>query len=88
MNTPTMPTPRPADDAPDQPTVTVTDTGSPVGEGSYEGTQRYAEGIEHYLETADVAKDAADAAPDSAQEAAELDDAEAAAASRTRAPGK
>ena len=66
----------------------TTDSGAPIGEGSFEGTERYAEGIEHYLAHADVEKDAADAAPHSAQEAAALKAAEIAAASRTRAPGK
>ena len=88
MTTPTSPSARPADDAPTESTTSITDSGAPIGEGSYEGTQRYAEGIEQYLEDADVGKDAADAAPASAQEADALLSAEREAASRTRAPGK
>ena len=88
MTTPAYPSARPADDAPAESTTSTTDSGAPIGEGSYEGTQRYAEGIEHYLEDADVGKDAADAAPASAQEADALLSAEREAASRTRAPGK
>ena len=52
-----------------------------IGEGSYEGTQQYAEGISKYLETADVEADAKAAAPHSAKEAEEMKNAEAEAAS-------
>ena len=85
MNTETA---RPQDDAEQGIKKTTTESGAPIGEGSYEGTQRYAEGIESYLANADVAKDAAEAAPDSAQEADAMQRAEEEAASRTRAPGK
>ena len=85
--TPTS-TPRPDDDAEQGNAKSTTDSGAPIGEGSYEGTQRYADGIETYLEHADVAKDAADAAPDSPEEADAMKLAEEEAASRTRAPGK
>ena len=67
---------------------TKTESGAPIGEGSYEGTERYAEGIERYLATADVEKDAADAAPDSVEEADAMKLAEDEALSRSRAPGK
>ncbi len=76
------------DDASPLNSPSTTESGAPVGEGSYEGTRRYAKSIEHYLENADVAKDAADAAPDSSQEEEMLKRAEDEAASRTRAPGK
>jgi hypothetical protein len=69
-------------------TPATTESGAPVGEGSYEGTQGYAESIENYLANADVDKDAADAAPRSSDEAALLKRAEAEAASRSRAPGE
>lgn len=59
-----------------------------IGEGSYEGTQQYAEGISKYLETADVEADAKAAAPRNANEAAEMKDAEAEAASHRRDAGK
>lgn len=88
MNGKTSHTARPDDDAEQGNRESTTDSGAPIGEGSYEGTKRYAEGIESYLADADVAKDAADAAPDSTQEADAMARAEAAAASRTRAPGK
>ena len=88
MNNETSPTARPDDDAEQGNVAATTDSGAPIGEGSYEGTQRYAEGIETYLADADVAKDAADAAPDSTEEADAMRRAEEAAASRTRAPGK
>lgn len=88
MNTKATPTSRPDDDAEQGSGTSSTDSGAPIGEGSYEGTQRYAEGLESYLEHADVARDAADAAPDSAAEADAMNRAEAEAASRTRAPGK
>ncbi len=88
MNMQATPTPRPDDDAEQGHIKSTTDSGAPIGEGSYEGTQRYADGIETYLENADVAKDAADAAPDSAEEADTMKRAEEEAASRTRAPGK
>lgn len=88
MNNETSPTARPDDDAEQGNRAATTDSGAPIGEGSYEGTQRYAEGIETYLADADVAKDAADAAPDSTEEADAMRLAEEAAASRTRAPGK
>lgn len=52
-----------------------------MGEGSYEGTQQYAEGISKYLETADVEADAKAAAPRNADEAKEMNDAEVDAAS-------
>jgi hypothetical protein len=68
--------------------VSKTDSGAPIGEGSYEGTERYAEGVERYLAHADVEKDAADAAPDSVEEADAMTRAEEEAASRTRAPGQ
>ena len=48
-----------------------------MGEGSYEGTQIYAEGISNYLKTADVEADAKAAAPSTPLEAAELEKAEA-----------
>ena len=88
MNTETSQTARPDDDAEQGSGTSTTDSGAPIGEGSYEGTQRYAEGIESYLANADVANDAADAAPNSAQEADAMKLAEEEAASRTRAPGK
>jgi len=88
MNTETSQTARPDDDAEQGVNTLTTDSGAPMGEGSYEGTQRYADSIESYLDNADVAKDAADAAPDSAQEADAMNRAEQEAASRTRAPGK
>ena len=52
-----------------------------VGEGSYEGTQQYADGISKYLETADVEADAKAAAPRNSDEAEEMKKAEAEAAS-------
>ena len=88
MNNQTSPTARPDDDAEQGNRESTTDSGAPIGEGSYEGTQRYAEGIENYLANADVAKDAADAAPASAEEADAMKIAEEEAANRTRAPGK
>lgn len=88
MITETPQTARPDDDAEQGNSKSSTDSGAPIGEGSYEGTQRYAEGIENYLAHADVDKDAADAAPDSVDESNVLKRAEAEAASRTRAPGK
>ena len=48
-----------------------------MGEGSYEGTEKYAEGISNYLKTADVQADAKAAAPSTPREAAELEKAEA-----------
>lgn len=88
MNNETSQTPRPDDGAEQGSLESTTDSGAPIGEGSYEGTQRYAEGIESYLTNADVAKDAADAAPDSTEEADAMRLAEEEAASRSRAPGK
>lgn len=88
MNTKKSQNARPDDDAEQGNRDSTTETGAPIGEGSYEGTQRYAEGIESYLANADVAKDAADAAPDSTEEADAMKLAEEEAASRTRAPGK
>ncbi len=88
MNIETPQTARPADDIEQGSSKSTTDSGAPIGEGSYEGTQRYAEGIENYLAHADVEKDAADAAPDSVDEGDALKLAEEEAASRTRAPGK
>ena len=88
MNNETSQTARPDDDVEQGNLESTTDSGAPIGEGSYEGTQRYADGIETYLASADVAKDAADAAPDSAEEADAMKVAEEEAASRTRAPGK
>jgi hypothetical protein len=55
-----------------------------IGEGSYEGTEQYAEGISKYLETADVEADAKAAAPGNADEAEEMRQAEADAASQHR----
>jgi hypothetical protein len=88
MNTEIPKTNRTVDDTEEGSSKSTTDSGAPIGEGSYEGTQRYAAGIENYLAHADVKKDAADAAPDSVQEADALKLAEEEAASRTRAPGK
>lgn len=88
MNNDTAKTSRPADDVEQGHRKSTTDSGAPIGEGSYEGTQRYAEGIESYLASADVTKDAADAAPDSTEEADAMARAEEQAAARTRAPGK
>ena len=88
MNNETSKSTRPNDDAEQGNRRSTTDSGAPIGEGSYEGTQRYAEGIESYLADADVAKDAADAAPDSTEEADAMALAEEQAAGRTRAPGK
>lgn len=88
MNNEPSQTPRPDDDAEQGNLQSTTDSGASIGEGSYEGTKRYADGIESYLATADVVKDAADAAPESAEEADEMKLAEDEAASRTRAPGK
>lgn len=88
MNNVTPKTARPADDAEQGNRDSTTDSGAPIGEGSYDGTQRYAEGIESYLVNADVTKDAADAAPDSTEEADAMALAEEQAAARTRAPGK
>lgn len=88
MNNQTSKSTRPNDDAEQGNRRSTTDSGAPIGEGSYEGTQRYAEGIESYLADADVAKDAADAAPDSTEEADAMALAEEQAAGRTRAPGK
>ena len=88
MNNETSQTHRPDDDVEQGNLESTTDSGAPIGEGSYEGMQRYADGIETYLASADVAKDAADAAPDSAEEADAMKVAEEEAASRTRAPGK
>jgi hypothetical protein len=67
---------------------TTTDSGAPVGEGSYEGSKRYAESIGNYLETADVTADAKAAAPKSPQEARELREAEAEAKNHTRGEGE
>ena len=47
---------RPDDDAEQGNGDLTTDSGAPLGEGSYEGTQRYAEGIESYLAKADWLK--------------------------------
>ncbi len=58
-----------------------------VGESSYEGTRDYAKDITRYLKTADVEADTKAAAPSSSAEAAELKNAEAKGASRSRAPG-
>lgn len=69
-------------------TTKLTGNNQIIGEGSYEGTQDYADGMRKYLREADVAQDAADAAPDSPMQARELKDAEQAAASHTKAPGK
>ena len=88
MNNETSKTTRPNDDAEQGNRESTTDSGAPIGEGSYEGMQRYAEGIESYLANADVTKDAADAAPDSTEEADATALAEEQAAGRTRAPGK
>ena len=88
MNNETSKTARPADDAEQGNGDSTTDSGAPIGEGSYEGTQRYAESIEGYLADADVTKDAADAAPDSTDEADAMALAEAQAAARSRAPGQ
>ena len=63
---------------------TTTDSGAPVGEGSYEGSQRYAKSIGNYLETADVTADAKAAAPKTPQEARELRQAEDDAKNHTR----
>ena len=87
MDNKTSQTARPDDDAEQGNRESTTDSGAPIGEGSYEGTQRYAAGIESYLANADVAKDAADAAPESTEEADAMKLAEAEAAGRTRAPG-
>lgn len=54
-----------------------------IGEGSYEGSEQYAEGISKYLETADVEADAKAAAPRNADETEEMNAAEAEAASRS-----
>jgi len=62
----------------------TTASGAPIGEGSYEGTERYAQSIGNYLEHADVTADAKAAAPKSPDEARELRRAEAEAASRGR----
>lgn len=62
----------------------TTASGAAIGEGSYEGTERYAQSIGNYLEHADVTADAKAAAPKSADEARELRRAEAEAASRGR----
>lgn len=88
MNTPNTQTARADDDAEQGNGESTTGSGAPIGEGSYEGTQRYAEGIETYLANADVERDAADAAPGSTEEADAMNAAEEAAASRTKAPGK
>jgi hypothetical protein len=55
-----------------------------MGEGSYEGTQKYAEGISSYLEHADVEADAKAAAPANKSEAASMEKAEREAASHSR----
>jgi hypothetical protein len=55
-----------------------------MGEGSYEGTQKYAEGISNYLEHADVEADAKAAAPANKDEAASMEKAEREAASHSR----
>lgn len=59
-----------------------------MGEGSYEGTQKYAEGISNYLEHADVEADAKAAAPKNKVEAASMERAEREAASHSRADSK
>ena len=46
MDNKTSHNPRPDDDAEQGNGESTTDSGAPIGEGSYEGTQRYAEGIE------------------------------------------
>jgi hypothetical protein len=55
-----------------------------MGEGSYEGTQKYADGISNYLEHADVEADAKAAAPANKAEAASMEKAEREAASLSR----
>jgi hypothetical protein len=55
-----------------------------MGEGSYEGTQKYAEGISNYLEHADIEADAKAAAPANKVEAASMEKAEREAASHSR----
>lgn len=55
-----------------------------MGEGSYEGTQKYAEGISNYLEHADIEADAKAAKQANKDEAASLEQAEREAASRSR----
>ncbi len=59
-----------------------------MGEGSYEGSQQYAEGISNYLEHADVEADAKAAKPANKEEAASLEKAEREAASRGRENSK
>ncbi len=86
-NEPSKPA-RPDVDAEQGSRESTTDSGAPIGEGSYEGTQRYAESIEGYLANADVAQDAADAASDSTEVADALALAEEQTAARTRASGK
>jgi hypothetical protein len=55
-----------------------------MGEGSYQGSQKYAEGLSNYLEHADVEADTRAAKPVDKEEAALLEKAESEAASRSR----
>lgn len=59
-----------------------------IGEGSYEGTERYAEGMSNYLKTADVEADAKAAAPRNEKEDREMKEAEAEAVSQSRGSEK
>jgi hypothetical protein len=59
-----------------------------IGEGSYEGTEQYAEGMSNYLKTADVEADAKAAAPRNEKEDREMKAAEAEAASHSRGSDK
>ena len=88
MSNETSQTVSPDDDAEQGNRESTTDRGAPIGEGNYEGTQRYAEGIETYLANANVAKHAADVAPDSSEAADAMEIGEEEAARRSRAPGQ
>jgi|GEM_PF-3089676 len=99
-NLPDEPRPKPIDDPRENPDINpiredVETVKEPppkklaqMGEGSYEGTERYAKRVKKYLKDADVDADAKAAAPKTAAEAAGLKRAEVEAASRSRAPGK
>jgi hypothetical protein len=59
-----------------------------IGEDSYAGAQKYAEGIANYLEHADVEADAKAAAPANKDEAVSMEKAEREASSHSRENSK
>ena len=54
------------------------------GEGSYAGTRQYNEGVKDHVQHHDIEKEARDAAPKNSAEAQEMQEAEQAAAKRSR----